>query len=114
MHIIIMYTNQGQIQTFDKRGMARCVIIVDVRVAGICAAIVCKAHGHAKHANTKEVWGHAPRIFWKVTLPEIESEGIFNNLSPFNVSVDTGIQNILKYCYYLHAYIQAVIQLLFI
>ena len=63
MHIIIMYTNQGRIQTFDKRGMARCVIIVDVRVAGICAAIVCKAHGHAKHANTKEVWGHAPRIF---------------------------------------------------
>ena len=58
--------------------------------------------------------GMPPRKFWKITPSEIESEGIFSDLSPFNAPVDTGIQNDLKCYYYLHAYIHAVIQLLFI
>ena len=28
---------------------------VDVGLAGICTVIVCEAHGHAKHANTRGV-----------------------------------------------------------
>ena len=58
--------------------------------------------------------GACPQEIWKITVSEIESEGIFSDLSPFNAPVDTGIQNVLKCCYYLHAYIHAVIQLLFI
>ena len=72
-----------------KRGTARFVIIVDSGLVGICTLIVCKAC----YANTREVWGHAPRKFWKITPSEIESEGIFSNFSLFDVSVDTGTQN---------------------
>ena len=41
---------------------------------------------------------------------QIESEGIFNDWSPFNAPVDTGTQNFLICSYYLHAYIHAIIQ----
>ena len=44
------------------RGTARPVIITDVGIAGISTLIECKAekaHRHAKHVNTKEIWGHA-------------------------------------------------------
>ena len=33
---------------------------VDVGLARICTVIVWEAHKHAKHANTKGAWGHAP------------------------------------------------------
>ena len=39
----------------------------------------------------------------KFTPSEIESEGIFSNLSTFDVTVDTGTEKLLK-MYYLHAY----------
>ena len=55
-----------------------------------------------------------PKEILKITPSEMECEGIFSDLSPFNAPMDTGIQNILKCYYYLHAYIHAVIQLLFI
>ena len=90
------YPNQGRIQTFEKGGTARCVIIVDVGVTGICTVIVHKAHGHAKHANSKGSGSMPPRKLWKITLSGIESEGIFSDLSPFNAPMDTSIQNVLK------------------
>ena len=67
------------------------------RIAGICTVIVCEANGHAKHANTRGSGGMPPK--------EI-----------LNAPVDASVQNVLKCCYsyYLDAYIQAVIQLLFI
>ena len=34
-------------------GTARPVIIVDVELAGTCTVIMCKAHRHEKHANTR-------------------------------------------------------------
>ena len=34
-------------------GTARPVIIVDVGLAGTCTVIMCKAHRHEKHANTR-------------------------------------------------------------
>ena len=46
-----------------------------------------------------------PGEFWKITPSEIESEGIFSNLSTIDVHVDTGTQNFLKYiiCMPIHA-----------
>ena len=38
-------------------------------------------------------WGYFEKL---ATLSEIESGGIFSNLSTFDVSVDTGTQNFLK------------------
>ena len=37
----------------------------DIELAGIYTVIVCEAHGHVKHANTREVWGHAPQEILK-------------------------------------------------
>ena len=108
------YECRGRSRLLKGRGTARCVIIFDVGIARIYTVIVCGAHRHAKHANARGVWGHAPRKFWKITPSEIKSDGMFSDSSPFNAPVDTGIQNVLKCCYYLHAYIHAVIQLLFI
>ena len=79
-----------------KGGTARCGIIADVGIARIYTVIVCGAHRHAKHANAREVWGHAPQEILKITPSEIKSEGIFSDLLPFNAPVDTGIQNIVK------------------
>ena len=36
---------------------------VDVSVAGICTPIVCEAHRHVKHANTRGSEGMPPRKF---------------------------------------------------
>ena len=54
------------------------------------------------------VWGHAPPgNFEKLHAPsEIESEGIFSNLSTFDVPVDTGTENFLKCIICMHVYIQ--------
>ena len=47
-----------------KRGdTARPVIVVDVGLAGILTLIVCKAHRHVKHANTREISGMPSRKF---------------------------------------------------
>ena len=43
----------GISRTFEKGGTARCVVIVDVGVAGTCSIIVCEAQGYAKPANTR-------------------------------------------------------------
>ena len=59
MHMLIHVHPQGWIWTFEKGG-AQPDLSFDVELAGICTVIVCKAHGHAKHANTRGVWGHAP------------------------------------------------------
>ena len=52
------------------------------------------------------VWGHAPQEILKNFTPsEIESEGIFSNLSTFDVPADTGTENFLKciICIPIHA-----------
>ena len=49
-------------------------------LCGASTHIVCKAHVHVKHANSRGVWGHAPRKFLNVTPSKIESEGIFSDL----------------------------------
>ena len=87
-----------------------------MEIAGICNVIVYEAHGHAKHANTRGS-GACPLGNFE-TLSEIESEGNFSDLSPFNAPVDTGTGytkrlTMLQLASYLHA-IHAVIQLLFI
>ena len=48
------------------------------------------------HVSTGGSGGMPPRKFWKITPSEIESEGIFGNLSIFDVPVDTGTENVLK------------------
>ena len=44
-----------------------------MRVAEIYNVVVCEAHRHAKHANLMGSGGMPPR---KITLTEIESEGV--------------------------------------
>ena len=66
---------------------------VDVGLAGICTVIVCKAHGHAKHANTRGA-GSMPPLGKLHALSEIKSDSIFSDLSPFNAPVDIGTQNL--------------------
>ena len=45
-----------------KRGAKARLIIInfDVGLAGICTVIVCEAHGHVKHANTRGSGGMPP------------------------------------------------------
>ena len=82
---------------FEKGGTCRSVIIVDSGLAEICTPIVCKAHGHAKHANTRGVWWHAhPGNFEKLHHLIFNLRVFFNNLSTFDVPVDTGSQTVLK------------------
>ena len=83
-----------------------------VGLAGICTPTMCKAHRHAKHANNRKVWEHALRKFWKITLPESESEGIVINLSPFDIPVNTGTQKCII-CMPIHAAV-VVLQKLYI
>ena len=40
--------------------------------------------------------GACPQEILKITPSEIESEGMFSNLSTFDVPVDTGTENFLK------------------
>ena len=72
------------------------MIIVNVGQISIFTFIVCEAHSHAKHASTRGSGGMPPRKFLKITSSKIESEGVFSNLSTFDVPVDTGAQNFLK------------------
>ena len=68
-------------------------------LAGIHTIIVCEAHGHAKHANIREVWGHAPGNFEKL-------HSLILNLRAFLVTnhplilLWTGTQNFLYRCNY--------------
>ena len=78
-----------------RGGTTRPVIIVDVGLVSIFTLIVCKAHRHEKHVSTRGSGGMSPRKFRKIT-PEIESEGIFSNLSTFDVPADIGTENFLK------------------
>ena len=66
------------------------------RLAGIFTliAIVCKAYRHAKYISTGGL-GACPQEILKISPSEIESEGIFSNLSTFDVPVDTGTENFL-------------------
>ena len=53
--------DQGWPEIFEKGGTTRFTYHhVDVGLTGICTVIVCEAHGHAKHANTRGL-GHAPQ-----------------------------------------------------
>ena len=49
-------------------------------LCGASTHIVCKAHVHAKHANSRGSGGMPPRKFLKITPSKIESEGIFSDL----------------------------------
>ena len=40
-----------------------------------------------------------PSGHFEKLVSEIESEGIFSDLSPFNAPVNAGIQNVLKCCH---------------
>ena len=73
--------------------------------------MVCKHTGMQSMPTLGRYGGMPPRKFWKNTLSEIESEGMFSDWSLFNAPMDTGTQNFLKCSYYLHAYIHAIIQL---
>ena len=61
----------------------------------------CKAcHQHYRGSG-----GMPPRKCWKITPYELKFKGIFSKLSIFDVPVDTGTQNFLKFLVYcLHAY----------
>ena len=85
-----------------RGGTTRPFIIVDVGIVSIFTLIVCEAHRHAKHANTRGGLGACPP---GNTPSEIESEGIFSSLSTFDVLVNTGAQNFLKciICMPIHA-----------
>ena len=73
-----------------RAGTARSVIIVDVGLAGICTL----AHRHGSMPTLGRPGG-------KITPSEIESEGSFSTLSPFDVPVH---KTKLPTMYYLYAY----------
>ena len=58
-------------------------------LVGIHTVIVCEAHMHAKYSTTRRCGSIAmPPGNFEQLPSEIESEGIFSGLSPFNVPVD--------------------------
>ena len=55
---------QGRRKQF-LTGPAATRFVIIVYVHGASTHIVCKAHVHAKHANSRGVWGHAPQKNFK-------------------------------------------------
>ena len=91
-------TDSGHFYTFEKRGKARSVIIVDVGPAVICTLIVCETHRYTKHATIRpESEGMTTRSFENLYSQRLYLKLlILSNLSPFDILVDKGTQNILN------------------